>query len=771
MPSQTAGAAPWGECAGDMVWRCAPRLRGAVSATPSCQVAPSWQVPPCSQVAPTMRTGSLLAVASLPLVLVVVVLLTAQAARGELPAPRFDRLVPLGTGAGSALEIEVAGPDLDGPLVLLADHPGISATPVPDKSNRFLLTVAPDVPEGTYDLRLVGRWGISNPRLFAVSHGLPELSETEPNNAPEEAQELAVPSVVNGLSDGNGEDMFRVALRGGQRVAIECAAQRLDSALDATVSVLTLDGRLLASGSDEYGRDPLADFVAPADGIYLIRLADLSFRGGLPYRLLVTDRPHVENVFPAAVQAQKSNELVVLGRNLGPSSEAWQQSGTPPLQALRIEFVPPAEPLQLGEFFFDEHPTTHSVLPTAATYTLVGCQVRAATAGGAHPQPLLVVDTPVSLEAEPNDTPPQAQQTSAAGRLVMAGRFDCPRDSDWFQFTPNAEGTYAVEVYCERIAGRADPYVVVQDVQGQRLAEHDDFGPRYNAFDGHLRDPVGTLQLRADQTYWFLVRDRYGRGGPRYHYVLVVRPVMPDFFAAAIHSQNPGPGGLTLRSGGAAWVDIVLQPRDGYNGPVTISAEGLPPGVHFVPTTLRFTTTGSFVLWSDADAPEWSGTIRLIAEGRQGAQAVRRVVRPYTRVWPEANIGSSRPTRELGLALRNQAPFALRLEPEVLAMKPGEPARLRVKATRYWPGANERIALQPLGFPGVLQMQSGEIPAGSSEAEVTLTLNQGVPEAEFTVALLGQSQVPFSKDPEAANPPLTLVSLPSQPLTVRVAPP
>jgi hypothetical protein len=44
------------------------------------------------------------------------------------------------------------------------------------------------------------------------------------------------------------------------------------------------------------------EFVAPADGEYLVSLNDLSFRGGHPYRLIVTDRPHVENVFPRAVR-------------------------------------------------------------------------------------------------------------------------------------------------------------------------------------------------------------------------------------------------------------------------------------------------------------------------------------------------------------------------------------------------------------------------------------------------------------------------------------
>ena len=695
-------------------------------------------------------------------------LLPAGPAQAQLPTPRLDRLVPLGAAANSTVEIDIAGPDLDGPLVLLADHPGITSVAVPEKPNRFTLRVAADVPEGTYDLRLAGRWGISNPRLFAVSHNLSELTENEPNNTPEEAHELALPCYVNGLSDGNGEDLFRLTLRRGQRVVAECLAQRLDSPLDANLTILSAEGQVLASGSDEYGRDPLADFVAPADGTYYLRLADLSFRGGLPYRLLVTDGPHVENVFPAAVEAGKPAELVVLGRNLGPQSQAWEQPGGPPLDALRISFTAPQQPLQQGEFLFQEHPTTHSVLPTAATCTLVGCQIHPFPGCGTHPQPLLVADTPVSLEAEPNDNPQQAQATAATGPLLAAGRLQRPRDSDWFQFTPAADGTHAIEVYCERIAGRADPYVVLQDAQRERLAEFDDFGARYNAFDGHVRDPVNTVQLRAKQTYFILVRDRYGRGGPRFHYVLAVRPAAPDFFAAAIHSQNPGPGGLNLCRGGAAWVDVVLHPRDGYNGPVTISAEGLPPGVHFAPTTLRFATSGSFVLWADADAPDWSGTIKLIAEGRQQDQTFRRAVRPYTRVWPEANIGTSRPTRELGLAVRDQAPFALRLEPPELSIKAGEQARLLVKAVRYWPGADQRIALSPLAFPGVLQMQAGEIPPGANEAEITLTLNQGVPEVEFTVALLGQSQVPFNKDPQAASRTPTLVTLPSQPVRVRV---
>src|SRR5437868_4334338 len=96
-------------------------------------------------------------------------------ARAELPSIRFDRLTPLGAAAGSAVEVEVAGADIEDVAALRFDHPGLTATHFQDR--RFRVTVAPDVPAGTYDVRLVGRFGVSNPRLFAVTHGLVDVAE------------------------------------------------------------------------------------------------------------------------------------------------------------------------------------------------------------------------------------------------------------------------------------------------------------------------------------------------------------------------------------------------------------------------------------------------------------------------------------------------------------------------------------------------------------------------------------------------------------------
>jgi hypothetical protein len=684
-----------------------------------------------------------------------------------LPSPRFDRLTPLGTAAGSSVEVEIAGADIEEVKTLRFDHPGLHAEFLKDR--RFRVTVATDVPTGTYDVYLVGRFGISNPRLFAVSRGLTEVAEKEPNDEAASAQTVAVNSALNGVSDGNREDVFRFGAKKGQRVVIECQAGRLDSAMDATLALSSSDDKLLASNSDYFGRDPLIDFISPRDGEYLISVHDLSFRGGYPYRLLVTDLPQVENVSPRAVQAGRSAMLTVCGRNLGrvakPSTWLVEDQS---LDEYHEPLAAPPDVLALGTYRFFEHPTRHSVLPTAATFTLTGFQFQPRPDGfAAGPLPLLVVDTPVSLEVEPNDeaNKPQVIQLPA----VVSGRFDRPRDADWYEFEASENGPYAFEVYCERIAGRADPYLVVVDDKGNRLAELDDFGPRMNAFDGHLRDPSGMVNLTAKRRYRVLVQDRYRRGGARFQYVLTVRKPVADFQAAVIHHQNPGPGGTTLRRGGATYLDVIIHRQEGFSGPVALTAEGLPPGVHALPTTIR-DSHGTFVLSADAGAADWTGPIKLVAAGKRGNSLLRREVRPYTRVWPDAGMGSSRPMRELIVAVRESAPFALRFAADRLQMKAKSKTALKLHADRLWPDFKNPVTVLPLTFPGSFRMSNVEVAAGKSEVSVTIEVQAGTPPGEYTLAVMGQAQVPYSKDAGAKQKPNTLVSQPSRPLTLVVLP-
>jgi hypothetical protein len=705
---------------------------------------------------------------ALPAIATIVALaMVCRSAIADLPSIRFDRLTPLGAAAGSSIEVEIAGADIEDVKALMFDHSGLRAEHL--KERRFRISIGSDVPAGTYDVRLVGRFGVSNPRLFAVSQGLTEVAAKEPNHDIATAQPISVNTVVNGTSQGNREDVYRFQAKSAQRVVIECQAGKLDSLMHATLTLMSGDGKQIASNNDYNGPDPLIDFVAPRDGDYYVSVHDLSFRGGQPYRLTVSDHPQVENIFPRAVQMGRAATVTVFGRNLGAGAKpsSWRIQDLP-LEEMPLTIAPPADVFALGAYRFFEHPTDHSALPTAATCTLTGFQVQPhAGQFVANAVPVLLVDTPVTLEQEPNDDPGKAQRIELPA--VVSGRFDRPRDADWYEFETTADGPYAFDVYSERIAGRADPYLVVVDDKGNRVVELDDYGHRMNAFDGHLRDPSGMVNLAGKRKYRVLVQDRYGRGGARFQYVLTVHKPEPDFYAAVIHHQNPGPGGTTVRRGGATSLDVVIHHRDGFNGPITLTAEGLPPGVHTAPTTIS-DTRGTMVFWADANAPDWSGTVKLFATGKRGDVTLRREVRPYTRVWTDPSLSSSRPTRELALAVRESAPFSLGFVAERIEVEAGKRAELKLHLDRQWPDFKKDVTVLPLSFPGNFKMANALIPAATSDVAVTIDVQPNTRPGEYTLAVLGQAQVPYNKDAKATQKPNTLVSQPSRPVTVVVLP-
>jgi hypothetical protein len=681
------------------------------------------------------------------------ILLAPVAALADLPSPRLDRLFPLGSAAGTSVDVEVSGADLDEPKALLFDHPGIKAEALKDR--KFKVTVAADVPEGTYDARVSCKHGISSPRLFAVSLGLAEVLEKEPNDEPAMAQAIAVNSAISGTTDGNKDDVFKFPAKKRQRIVLDCQAGKLDSMVDATMTLSAADGKLLAASGDYNGRDPLIDFVALADGEYFAAVHDLSYRGGFPYRLVVTDRPHVDAVFPRALQAGKPQAVTVYGRNLGPASKpsAWKV-GDLYLDEREETVTASADVLARGLFRFTDHPTTHSVLPTAATATLTGFQV--------HGIPVLVTNDPITREVEPNDDPKHPQPIALPA--VVVGRFDKERDADWYEFDAPADGPYSFEVYCERIAGRADPYLVILDDKDNRVSELDDFGPRDNAFDGHLRDPSGTVNLAGKKKYRVLVQDRYRRGGARYQYVLTVRKAAPDFFVSVIHSQNPGPGGTTVRKGGAAYLDVILQRKDGFSGPVTITADGLPKGLHVAPTTIPNDSRGALVLWADADASDFVGPVHLTATGLAGETTLTREVRPYTRVWPQPDMNSSRPTRELVVAVTGVAPFGLRPAVDRVEVTAGQKAEVKLLLDRQT-GFAGPVTVNPLAFPGSIKANQVTIADSKAEAMMSFDVTAGTRPGEYTLVIRAQAQVAVDGPKGKTN---TLVTLPARPVRLLV---
>ena len=692
-------------------------------------------------------------------------LLLATQGQADVPMPRFDRLMPLGGVAGSTIEIEVAANDVEDATTLFFDHPGLTATPIEGKEKRFTVTIAAEVPAGSYDAWLVGRYGVSNPRLFAVFHSLAAIVEKEPNNSFETAQPVPLNTVVQGVSDGNDQDLFRFTARRGQRVTIRCDAQRLESGMDPMLSLATAAGAPLVVNSDYFGRDPFIDFTAPADGDYTATVNDLSYRGGMPYLLLLTDQPQTETAFPSAIQAGQATELVFYGRNYGAGtkSSTWRVDDLP-FDECRMAVTPPAHLSASGGFHFSEHPTNHVPATMASTCTLNGFQARSPLVSDqGRAVPLLVTDHPVTLEQEPNDRSEGAQRLTLPS--VVSGRFDSPRDGDWYEFETTEGGPHWFDVYCERIAGRADAYIAVFDDKGSRVAELDDYGHRIKAFDGHLRDPSGQVSLSAKKTYRLLVQDRYQRGGARYQYALSVRRPEPDFHAAAIHRQNPGPAGTTVGRGGATYLDIIVHSTGGFVGPVTITAENPPPGLSVKPALIAG-TAGVVIIEADEGAPDDLHSLTLVATGTSGDRTISREVRPYTRTGGDPS--PCRPMRRLPVAVRDVAPFDVRMEPATITVEAGRNADVMLKLVRRWPDAKNAVTVEALSFPSGCTLGKQEFKPDAVELPVSIAVNATTKPGDYSLVLLCQSQVPFSKNPQGTDKANQLVALPCRPLRVTV---
>jgi hypothetical protein len=144
----------------------------------------------------------------------------------QLPVARLLTVFPPGGRLGSQAEVVLTGADLDEANQLHFSHTGITAkqkmgeTNGRPEANRFLVAIATKVPPGVYEARVVGRFGISNPRSFVVSDR-PETIAPNTNSSPATATAIALNTIINGHSEANAVGFYKFTARKGQRILIE----------------------------------------------------------------------------------------------------------------------------------------------------------------------------------------------------------------------------------------------------------------------------------------------------------------------------------------------------------------------------------------------------------------------------------------------------------------------------------------------------------------------------------------------------------------------
>jgi hypothetical protein len=699
-------------------------------------------------------------------------LLLVQPASAQLPASQLFALYPPGGKQGTQVEVKLpAGADLEGVDRLVFSHEGITAQVSQDPegkpiANQFQVTIAEAVPPGIYEARAVGTYGMSNPRAFVVGQR-PEVQETEANNEPQQATQIPLGSVVNGVINGARDiDWFKFTATKGQRVIIDCWAERIDSRLDGTLRLYDASGRMLSNSRDNNGREPLLDVTIPEDGEYRIQIYDFQYGGGNEffYRLNVDVAPYLDFVLPASGVPGTKSQYTIYGRNLpaGTPVEGQEVDGQP-LEKMTVEIELPGEDAAVQRVGMDTWINSTGAQLDGIEYRMPLPQ------GAANPLLLGFATAPVVLEQEPNNQSAESQVVTLP--CEISGQFQDRGDVDSFTFEAKKGQVYWIEVLSQRLGAPTDSLLVIQQVSSNEAGEEqvkelkaiDDNGANVHgiAFNTASDDPLHRFAVPEDGTYRVVLRDLHSalRGDPRYVYRLSMREERPDFRLVSLAESpvnadtNPRPWTAALRKGGTATMNVLAIRSDGFNGEIQLTVEGLPSGVHCAGATIGPGRNNARLVFVAAeDAPNWAGPVRISGQAVVGDTTLSREVRGGAIVWPATGRDApNRLTRNVTISVMDEvAPFLLTTGMAEVRVPQGHQLDIPLKATRRG-DFKEQLVMAAIDFPANVVNETVTLAGDQTDATLRLFVQQNAPPGTYTLHVQSTVAVPYTKNPEGKD--------------------
>ncbi|MEM7010098.1 MAG: PPC domain-containing protein, partial [Verrucomicrobiota bacterium] len=624
----------------------------------------------------------------LTFIFLIIAALAAPQLQAQLPTPTLDTIYPAGGKAGTTVDVVLTGTELDDLTELRFTNEGIKGEPVilpadeiwPEPRQdglKIKVSIAENVPAGIYEARTIGATGTSTPRFFVVSGkgGPEEISVAGGNETPETATEIQLEQPVNAQTTASNSDHFKLNVKAGQRILVHLWGERIDSRIDATLTVLDPNGNLIADSLNEIGLDPLADFTAAADGDYMIKVADYLYNGGglYYYRLLATTAPHIDGVFPLAGKAGSKQKFTIYGRNLPggqPAPGAETKSGTL-LQSKEVEIQVPGG-------------------PQAAP--IDGSQALQLLADGFNWKDGISNNVRIGL-AHDNVVVEDAnlEEQTVTAPCEVAGRFDYGGDMDLYRFTAKKDEVFYIDVISNRIGINADPNVIIQqiiksapDAEDQSettkfIAESDDLImdslQMAGGFSVQSRDPGIKFTAPADGEYRVIVGNNAGNSGALTAYRLGIRAPKAGFKLIAIgdknlqEARNALPGVPILHGGSSTIVRVLASREDGFDGPIELSVEGLPADVYAPPAQIwEQNDEGYLVITASKHVADWTGEIKITGKAKDGDREIVATATPATVVWAAVDTQRNR----VRSRLMSSYPLNVRSELANLALAPDE---------------------------------------------------------------------------------------------------
>ncbi len=281
-------------------------------------------------------------------------------------------------------------------------------------------------------------------------------------------------------------------------------------------------------------------------------------------------------------------------------------------------------------------------------------------------------------------------------------------------------------------------------------------------FDYRTSDPYYLFTAPADATYRVLIKDGHSsvKSDPRLVYRLAIRKPAPDFRIVAVPGISSG--SLLLRRGGRQFVRIFVFRRDGYDGEIRVSCDGLPPGVRTDEITIGpANTMGTLILTTDDDAPPATRSLTVTATATVDGKQVTRKARYGTALetfqfaQPNANVASvrSRIVNDIQLCVTDYDPA-----PMLLTIGDGNPletsrgGKLKIPyQLKKAEGATGNLNAFAIDFPP--QTRIGQLNIGTKvEGEFEMSFLATTPPGTYTFYLGGFNQgYKYTRNPELAE--------------------
>jgi hypothetical protein len=684
-------------------------------------------------------------------------------AQAQLPQATLTWIYPPGARAGSTNEITVSGADLDEPGGLLFSDPRLTAVVKPGSANQFQVVVPDEVAESVMDVRLVGRFGVSNPRAFAVGKR-PELIAPGDSASSTNAFELPLETTVNGRVAANRVSTFRFAARAAQRLFIRVAARELDSRLVPNLIVTDAAGRELAVAR----RREWLDFTAPGDGHYFLKLNDQTFRGGDDYhfRLVVTGGPQLDFALPPLLRVGETNRVTIFGRNLpgGRSSPLFGIDGKP-LEQLEIDISAPDTPNGTAPIEFFRKSAAASLAERSFAWRWSG--------GSFSSNPLLfLLTTNTVVMDDRNELPEIVPPCEFSGLFPQRGKLG------GVTFRARKGEVFWLDLIAERLGFPTDPHAVVQRVRSTRGAQGEtlyqdvieladteaNFGDR--EFNTTTRDSAARFEAPRDGVYRLLVRDLFNLGDtrPRYPYILSVRRESPDFSLVVLPMPLPRVGDdrsvrvlpAALRRDETLALKVLAFRRDGFKGEIALGVSGPPEGISIAPTRISADQNfGTLVLTASANAVTWTNAV-IVGTATIGTNTVERKCAFSSVLWPVADFNnenaSARLNRDAVLSV-----ISAESAPVTIAAQEGKPVETLAGATvaiplsvirrgEFQSAFNLRIA----GHEAFDKVKEIAIPEKATNATAEINLAEAkLPVGTHTLWFRGTVAGKYRNNPEA----------------------